>query len=247
MFGGAVLYFKLGDPSDRRLLHILLAVVAIFFASVSPSQSQSDRPTLTIGWVHSPPLGQVGEDGGKAGFFIEFAQLIADEIDHELIIREYQTAADAVRAQIAGETEMIAGAAAFDIFKASNLFSVPMGRTQSRIFVHADRAIDWGMNTVSGEVISTNSINFTPDVNALLSRNMVVAPQTMGSGLMGVLSATMPRSSIRKKWQATCCMRHALIISLCRLENRYASWTVLWSFIAHVRIFLTQSMLQLNA
>ena len=179
---------KIKILAGRRLFHIALLGIAVLLASVGPSRSQSDTPTLTVGWVHSPPVWQMGEDGGEAGFFIEFAKLIADEIDHELIIKKYRTVGDVIRAQNAGETDMIAGAAAFAAVEANNLFSVPIGHTQNRIFANADNAKDWDLETVSGKVISYIPGVMTPEVDELLQRNLAVSSSSLGSGVIGVLS-----------------------------------------------------------
>ena len=177
--------------AGRSISNMALMIVAVFLASGGPSLSQSDRPTLSVGWVLSPPLWNREENGEKSGFFIEFARLIADELDHELIIKEYRTASEAGLAQNAGETDMMAGSAAFDVFKASNLYSIPVGRTQSRTYTHVDRASDWDTNSVSGEVIGIVEQTLTPELNALLERNVAVFSPSLGSGVMGILSGDL--------------------------------------------------------
>lgn len=167
---------------------MVLLIVVFWFASGEASRAQSDRPILTVGWVLSPPLWRMDAGGEKGGLFVEFAQLIADELDHELVIKEYRTPGDAVLAQNAGETDMMAGAAVFDILKADNLFSIPVGRTQSRVYVHVDRANDWDTDTVSDEVISLVPQTMSPEVSAILERNIAVNVSSLGSSVIGVLS-----------------------------------------------------------
>ncbi|MBT0958219.1 transporter substrate-binding domain-containing protein [Alphaproteobacteria bacterium KMM 3653] len=167
------------------MVSLLLVVLLIGSGAL---RAQTDRPTLTVGWVLSPPVWGMEEDGTKSGLFIEFAQMIADDLNHELVIKEYPTAGAAVLGQNAGETDMMAGAVAFDVFGADNLFSDPIGQTQSRMFVHIDRADGWDANTVSGEVISYVAQTLTPEVDAISQRNIGVQVPNLDSGIMGVLS-----------------------------------------------------------
>lgn len=183
-----ILNLRIKTLADNSMVNMVLLVIAVLLASGGPSLSQSKRPTLTVGWVLSPPLWNREESGEKSGFFIEFARLIADELDHELIIKEYRTTAEIGLAQNTGETDMMAGATAFDAFKPDNLFSNPVGRTQSRTYVHVDHASDWDVNSVSGEMIGIVGQTLTPEVNTLLERNVAVFSPSLGSGVMGVLS-----------------------------------------------------------
>lgn len=186
--GEVVLDLRLHTLNGRSLLHIVLLVVAIIFASGGPSKGQSERPTLTVGWVLSPPLWERGEGGEKTGFFVEFAQLIADEIDHDLIVNDYPTVGELVKAQLSGETDMIAGGTGFSVFEESSVFSSPVGHTQSRIFVRTDLADDFDVETISGKTIGTAIQTSEVRFGSLFDRNVETTPPTAGAGLMALLS-----------------------------------------------------------
>ncbi|KEJ88004.1 transporter substrate-binding domain-containing protein [Sulfitobacter donghicola] len=165
-----------------------LLFFGLFLAAASPTAAQSERPTLTVGWILSPPLWYRGEDGEKTGYFIDLARLIADELDHDLVIKDYRTAQEIIFAQNKGETDLVAGGTALTLFEAENLFSLPVGQAQSRIYTHASRANDFDRNTVSGKVIASVTRGWAPEVEQLWERNHEVTPPNTADALMGLMS-----------------------------------------------------------
>ncbi|MDO6585235.1 transporter substrate-binding domain-containing protein [Salipiger sp. 1_MG-2023] len=167
---------------------LLVCLSLVLQSWAQPASAQSERATLTTPWMLAPPFWSYGPDGEKTGFMIELAQLIADQLDHALIVQSFDKPEDMIAAQNAGQTDLIAGLLAREVFQENNLFSNPVARTRVRLFVRKENLASFDMNTARGLAVGTMGPAFPPAFKPFLDRNIQLDPTSTGQAVIGLLS-----------------------------------------------------------
>ncbi|MEM7423401.1 MAG: transporter substrate-binding domain-containing protein, partial [Pseudomonadota bacterium] len=109
-----------------HFIRACIAAVSTLFAAAVPAQSQSLSEPVTVGWAEVRPLFYGDEDGNPAGFGIDLARLIAKRADITLSFRRFDTPEGMIRAQAAGEVDLLPAIAALPGLAERNIFSDPV-------------------------------------------------------------------------------------------------------------------------
>lgn len=160
-----------------RIIAFVLALLAL------PVPGSTAEKPLTVGWTEIAPLFRADENGGAAGFGAEAIRAIAERADLTLSFRRFDTAEEMIKAQAAGEVDLLPAIAAVPFLGERNVFSDPIAETFMRVFVRAEDARKLDPQTMAGLRIGIPSVPLGPGGDALLSR---IQPVEVPVGAHGI-------------------------------------------------------------
>ncbi|MEZ5930576.1 MAG: transporter substrate-binding domain-containing protein [Alphaproteobacteria bacterium] len=172
-----------------RLRTPLLALFLIA-GLLSPAVA-AERAPLIVGWIDIPPLFHRGPDGEPDGFSRELIGRLGEIAGFEVLYKRFLSLQATLEAQRSGSSEALPGVVGLPDLEATNLFSVPVGRTRVRLFVRVEDTQDASMTAPEGR-----RIGIVPPVSGsgpspLLERNIALPQPSTGTALLKLLSGDL--------------------------------------------------------
>ena len=169
-------------------LRAMTAVAIVVANTLWAKDAHADsRATLTIGWALAPPVFEIGPERDYTGYSVELARLLGEAIEHDVQIRTYDSISALAEAQISGETDMLAGAPDFEIFRQTGVFSKPVGTSRYVLFALAAR-LDNLKATVDDSLRVSVMPGRPPEVDDYMANQIEVPISSPGEGLLALLS-----------------------------------------------------------
>lgn len=169
-------------------LRAMTAATTLVANALWATDSLADsRATLTIGWALAPPVFEIGPERDYTGYSVELARLLGEAIEHDVQIRPYDSISALAEAQISGETDMLAAAPDFEIFRQTGVISQPVGDSRYVLFALAARLDNL-------KAAAENSLRVSvmpgrpPEVDDYMAHQIEVPISSPGEGLLALLS-----------------------------------------------------------
>ncbi|MEO0371779.1 MAG: transporter substrate-binding domain-containing protein, partial [Pseudomonadota bacterium] len=169
------------DLMAQRLVRLML--LALVWAC--PVQAQ-DEP-LVVPFFSVPPFLQVDENGERAGFSVELAEMIGDEIGVEIAYADFPSFRSFVDAQASGAGQFLPGVARLPALAGSNVFSDTIVEDELRLSVRVDRVEEFANQPPLGRRIGVVPPTIGSNLEELLSQNQSVEFETVDAAVMGLL------------------------------------------------------------
>jgi signal transduction histidine kinase len=169
---------------------LIIALTALFGAN-SQSHAQDAVQPFVVGWAEILPLFRSLPNGDPDGFGVQVMYEIAERAGFEIAFKKFDSAEQLIRAQAAGDIDILPAIASLPMLQENNHFSDPIATTHIRVFVRTEDAEDLHPDTMHGKIIAVPSIPLGPSGEFLLGRNNVVQMPVSTLSVMELLRGTV--------------------------------------------------------
>ncbi|MBO9474726.1 transporter substrate-binding domain-containing protein [Shimia sp. R10_1] len=169
----------------------LMIVLTVLIGSKTPSHAQEHAQPFVVGWAEILPLFRALPDETPGGFGVQVMEEIAAKAGFEITFKKFESAEQLIRAQAAGDIDILPAIAALPLLEVNNVFSAPIATTHIRVFVRVEDAEELHPATMSGKLIAVPSIPLGPTGEFLLGRNTAVQVPVSTLSVMELLRGTV--------------------------------------------------------
>jgi len=196
-----------------RLFVVGMLLLAASLQGGAAQEPASASAPVVVGWTEAPGFSSAAPGGEPVGFFAELAREIAAEAGFEIVFRKFPTSADVIRAQVSGDSQMIAGLDRLPAVARTNVFSDRVATSRVRLFVRAEDGIDGDLSGLEGLRIATVPSSAGSDLSMLGQRNEIVAYDRGLTAQMALLNGVVDGVIARDA-------PNAYILRIARLDHR---------------------------
>ncbi|MEM6664528.1 MAG: transporter substrate-binding domain-containing protein [Pseudomonadota bacterium] len=150
-------------------------VVFLFVFQTAAQSIAQDKEPLIVGWSEVRPLFYADNSGAAAGFGAEIMRQIAEKAGLEIRFRRFDRPEQMIRAQAAGETDLLPAIAALPLLSERNEFSAPIAQTNIRIFIRAEDTSRLDPEMMRGHRIAIPAVSLGTEGENFLARNTPIS------------------------------------------------------------------------